>query len=148
MTILSNETNSFLSQVKSNLDTTGTTATSKSKESLRFEITEEGNRVVLTVFGKPYFSVVETGRKPTPDKKPSREMIENIKEWVAARGKPESMAWAVATKINKEGTELWKKGGRTDIYTDLKEGFADRIFMEAVENISSEYFRQAKVSFE
>jgi hypothetical protein len=64
-------------------------------------------------------------------------MIENIKEWVAARGKPESMVWAIATKINKEGTKLWQQGGRTDIYTDLKEGFADKIFMEAVENIAS-----------
>lgn len=148
MTILSNEANSFLSEVKRNLDNTGTTATGKSKESLRYEITEEGNKVVLTVFGKPYFAVVETGRKPTPEKKPSREMIENIKEWVAARGKPESIVWAIATKINKEGTELWKKGGRTDIYTDLKESFADRIFTEAVENIASEYFRKATVSFE
>jgi len=148
MTILSNEANSFLSEVKRNLDDTGTTATGKSKESLRYEITEEGNRIVLTVFGKPYFAVVETGRKPTPDKKPSRAMIENIKEWVAARGKPESMVWAIATKINKEGTKLWQQGGRTDIYTDLKEGFADKIFTEAVENIASEYFRKATVSFE
>ena len=148
MTILSNEANSFLSQIKRNLDDSGTTATGKSKDSLRYEITEEGNKVVLTVFGKPYFAVVETGRKPTPDKKPSRAMIDNIKEWIAARGEPESMAWAVATKINKEGTKLWQQGGRTDIYTDLKEGFADRIFMEAVENIASEYFRKATVSLE
>lgn len=148
LTILSDETNYFLSEVKRNLDNTGTTATGKSRDSLRYEITEEGNKIVLTVFGKPYFAVVETGRKPTPDKKPSRAMIENIKEWVNARGKPESMVWAIATKINKEGTELWKKGGRTDIYTDLKEGFADRIFAEAVENLASEYFRQATVSFE
>ena len=148
LTILSDETNYFLSEVKRNLDNTGTTATGKSRDSLRYEITEEGNKIVLTVFGKPYFAVVETGRKPTPDKKPSRAMIENIKEWVNARGKPESMVWAIATKINKEGTELWKKGGRTDIYTDLKEGFADRIFKEAVENLASEYFRQATVSFE
>jgi len=148
LAILSNETNDFLSEVKRNLDNTGTTATGKSKESLRFEITEEGKKIVLTVFGKPYFSVVETGRKPTPDKKPSRAMIDNITEWLSARGKPESMAWAVATKINKEGTKLWQTGGRTDIYTDLKESFADQIYMAAVEEISSEYFRNAVLSFE
>jgi hypothetical protein len=148
MAILSDETNSFLSQVKTNLDATGTTATGKSKDSLRYEITEEGSRIVITVFGKPYFAVVETGRKPTPDKKPSRAMIDSIKEWLSARGKPESMAWAVATKINKEGTKLWQQGGRTDIYTDLKEGFADKIFMEVSEQMASEYFRQATVSFE
>jgi hypothetical protein len=148
MAILSEETNSFLSQVKTNLDTTGTSATGKTKDSLRYEITEEGSRIVITVFGKPYFAVVETGRKPTPDKKPSRAMIDSIKEWLSARGKPESMAWAVATKINKEGTKLWQQGGRTDIYTDLKEGFADKIFMEVSEQMASEYFRQATVSFE
>ena len=148
MAILSQETNSFISQVKANLDSTGTTATGKSKDSLRYEITEEGKKIILTVFGKPYFAVVETGRKPTPDKKPGRAMIDAIKEWTAARGKPESMAWAIAVKINKEGTKLWQAGGRTDIYTDLKEGFADTIFTEVSENIASEYFRQAQVSFQ
>jgi len=148
LAILSKETNSFIDQVKSNLDSTNTTATGKSKESLRYEVTEEGSRIVVTVFGKPYFSVVETGRKATPDKKPSRAMIDGIREWTKARGLPESMVWAVATKIQKEGTNLHKKGGRTDIYTDLKEGFADKIFMEVTENIASEYFRNAKVAFE
>jgi hypothetical protein len=147
MAILSNETNSFINQIKDNLDNTGTTATGKSKDSLRFEITEEGKKIVLTVFGKPYFAVVETGRKPTPNKKPSRAMIESIQEWVDARGLKLS-PWAIATMINKEGTKLWQAGGRTDIYSDLKEGFADKIFMEVVENLGSEYFRQAQVTFE
>lgn len=146
MTILSDNANGFLNQVKQNLDSTGTTATGESKNSLRYEINEEGTKIVLTVFGKPYFSVVETGRKPGGGI--SSEMIDNITKWVNVRGKEESMVWAIAKTIDQKGTKLYREGGRTDIYTDLKESFADKIFMEVTENIANEYFRKATVSFE
>lgn len=146
LTILNDNTNDFLNQIKANLDSTGTTATGESKNSLRYEITEEGAKIVLSVFGKPYFSVVETGRKPGGGI--SRDMIDNITKWVAARGKEESMVWAIAKSIDQKGTKLFREGGRTDIYTDLKEGFADKIFMEVTENIANEFFRKATVSFE
>lgn len=145
--ILNNETSSFITKVKGNLSSTGTDATGKTSRSLVYEISEGSSRIILEVYGRPFFATVETGRRPTPDKKPSREMISNIKEWVSARGKPESAVWAIAVSIQKRGTALFRKGGRTDIYTDLKEGFADKIFQEVVENMASEYFRKATVAF-
>lgn len=144
--ILSDNANTFLNQVKQNLDSTGTTATGESKNSLRYEITEQGTKIVLTVFGKPYFAVVETGRKPGGGV--GRDMIDSITKWVSARGKPEDMVWAIAKSIDQKGTKLYREGGRTDIYTDEKEGFADKLFMEITENIANEYFRNAIVSFE
>lgn len=147
LSILNEQTNNFISKVQGNLASTGTDATKETSKSLRYEITEEGSKIILTVFGRPYFATVETGRKPTPDKKPSRNMIENISKWVAVRGKPESMVWAIAVSINKKGTDLWRKGGRTDIYTDEKENFADTIFKEITTSIADDIFKKATVSF-
>jgi hypothetical protein len=143
--ILNENAESFITKIKGNLDATGTTATGESGKSLRYEINEDGSKIVLTVFGKPYFAVVETGRKPGGGV--SRGMIDNITKWAQVRGK-EEFIWAIAKKIDKEGSELFRKGGRTDIYTDEKEGFADKVFMEVTENIANEFFRKAIVSFE
>lgn len=146
--LLNDQSRSFIAQIQGRLSSTGTSATGKTSKSLRYVIEEGTSKIVLEVLGRPYFATVETGRKPTPDKKPSRAMIDNIKEWVSARGKPESAVWAIATKIQKEGTELFKKGGRTDIYTDQKETFADQLYQSITNEIADEIFKNAKLSFE
>lgn len=106
-------------KIRENLSSTGTDATGKTSRSLKYEITKEGDTVTLRVTAKPYFMVVETGRKATPDKKPSREMIDNLGEWLRARGKEEGAKWAIAIKIQKEGSDLHKKGGRKDIVSNV-----------------------------
>lgn len=146
--LLNDQSRSFIAQIQGRLSSTGTSATGKTAKSLRYVIEEGTSKIVLEVLGRPYFATVETGRKATPDKKPSRAMINNIKEWVSARGKPESAVWAIATKIQKEGTELFKKGGRTDIYTDQKETFADQLYQSITNEMADEIFKNAKLSFE
>lgn len=146
--LLNDQTRSFISQIQKNLSSSGTTATGKTSRSLRYEISEGTDRIVLEVLGKPFFAVVETGRKPTPEKKPSRAMIDNIREWVSARGKPDSAVWAIATNIQKHGTALFRKGGRTDIYSDQKETFADELYQSITNEIADEIFKNAKLSFE
>lgn len=146
--ILQDNTDIFFTAIRANMAATGTDATGKTSKSLRYEIHEGSGRIILEVFGRPYFATVETGRKPTPDKKPSREMIENISDWVNARGKDQDSIWAIATKINKEGSLLWQKGGRTDIFTSEKQPFVDSIFQEVTENLADEMFKNATVSFQ
>jgi hypothetical protein len=70
---------------------------------------------------------VETGRKATPNKKPSREFIENLKPWAEARGIPEGAVWAIATKINKLGTNLFRAGGREDIVEPPVDNFINNV---------------------
>ena len=125
--IVSDWANGYIEQLKTNLDKAGSKATGKTANSVRFEIKENGNNLVVEIFGRKYFATVETGRKPTPDKKPSREMIENIKEWTSAKGLPESAVWGIATNINKFGTKLWQQGGRKDIYTDMTGSMIDSL---------------------
>lgn len=146
--ILNDQTNNYIHKVQQNLASTGTNATGETSKSLRYEITEEGSKIIIEVFGKKYFAVVETGRKPTPDKKPSRDMIDNITKWVAARGKPENAIWAIAVSINKKGTELYRKGGRTDIFTDDKKTYVDTIFEEVTKDVADDLFSHAILSFE
>lgn len=105
----------LINNIRANLGSTGTNATLRTSQSLRFEITQEGPKIKTKIFGRPFFNTVSTGRKPTPNQKPSREFIENLKPWAANRGIDEGAVWAIATKINKEGTNLWKAGGREDI---------------------------------
>lgn len=144
--ILNHEAGGLVQQIRNNLASSGTNASNKTSESVEYEIDSEGQyKYRIQILGRPYFMTVETGRKPTPDKKPSREMIENISEWLRARGKEQSLTWAIAMGINKKGTKLWQDGGRKDIVSNaisdtaldklaqrLLDDFGDQFALEAV----------------
>ena len=111
------DTNSIelINNIRANMGSAGINATHDTEKSLRREITQEATKIRFQLFGRPFFMSIETGRRPTPDKKPSREMINRIKGWAAARNMDENAAWAIATSIQKKGTELWREGGRKDL---------------------------------
>lgn len=121
--IVNEQGNELVNNIRGNLASTGTNATGKTSQSLRFEISSEGTKTKLQLFGRPFFNSVRDGRKPTPNQKPSREFIENLKPWAQARGINEGAVWAIATKINKLGTNLFREGGRTDIVEPAVEKF-------------------------
>lgn len=137
--ILTKAGQSAVDKIRANLASTGTDATKQTSNSVKFEVTTEGDKTRLLIHAKPYFMVVETGRKATPDKKPSREMIQNIGEWLKARGKEDTMKWAVAVKIQKEGTELHKHGGRKDIVSNV----IDDNFIKTLSEEILKYFAEA-----
>jgi hypothetical protein len=113
--ILTQAGQSLSEQIKNNT----VKVTGKSAKSVGYEVSVEKTTANLKITAKPFIRVVETGRKPTPDKKPSRKMIENISEWLNALGKEQSLAWAIATNINKKGTKLWQQGGREDVFSNV-----------------------------
>ena len=117
----------LINGIRANLGSTGTNATLKTSQSLRFEISQEGTKTKLKLFGRPFFNTVSTGRKPTPNQKPSREFIDNLKPWAVARGIDEGAVWAIATKINKLGTNLWRAGGREDIVEPPVDNFINNV---------------------
>lgn len=132
--VIQNSGIDLINNIRANLGATGTNATGKTSQSLRIELKHEGTKYHLTLFGRPFFMTVQTGRKPTPDKKPSREMISNLTEWVNARGLDESAVWAIATKIQQRGTRLWFEGGREDIVDPAVDTFVNDVsqaFLEA-----------------
>lgn len=123
----------LINDIRANLGASGTNATGKTSQSLRLEIKQEGTKVKMQLFGRPFFMTVQTGRKPTPDKKPSREMIDNLKEWVNARGLDESAVWAIATKIQRRGTRLWFEGGRDDIVDPAVDTYINDVSQELLD---------------
>lgn len=147
--VLNESAGGLVETIRKNLSSTGTDATGKTSQSLRYEVKDNGQKITVQLVGRPFFATVETGRKPTPDKKPSRDMIENIKEWVTARGKDADLVWAIATSIQQKGTKLFQKGGRTDIYTDAisDPSFVDQISAEILGTFAKEYAKQIKLIF-
>jgi hypothetical protein len=137
-----------VNEIRANLGCTGTNATVKTSQSLAFEVAQLGTRWKLIITGRPYFMTVETGRKPTPGKKPSRQMISNIAAWLNARGLNDVSPWAVAMTIQRKGTELWLKGGRTDIVSNvLNDEFYTKIGDEILANYGKIYLDRITEDF-
>ncbi len=113
--LLNDEGIQLMNDIRANMGSAGMNATNQTSHSLRIEVKQQGTKFKMQLLGRPYFMTVQTGRRPTPNKKPSREMIANITRWVEARGIDLEAVWAIATKIQKKGTRLWQEGGRTDI---------------------------------
>lgn len=125
--ILTQYGNSTVAQIRQNLASTGTNATGKTSNSLKFEVKNEGFKQILKITGRPFFFAVETGRKATPDYKPSKQFVQSIKEWMQAKG-VDGSAYGIAQAIHKKGTKLFRAGGREDIYSSVvNQGLVDQI---------------------
>ena len=141
--ILNSNSETAITAIRANLATTGTNASGSMSKSLRFEVKETGGKATIQIIGQKYFTVVETGRKPTPGKKPSRAFVENIKQWQGAKNVGGS-AYAIALTINKEGSKLWQKGGRKDIYSDVFPSFIESIQKDTLDKFAQEFLIELK----
>lgn len=99
--------------IQSNLSSTGTNASGETSQSVKSESTDTG----VVVSGNKFINVVETGRRPgkMPPVSAIQKWLESGK--VSFTGKAESVAWAIAKTIAKNGSSLFRSGGRTDIIT-------------------------------
>lgn len=94
------------------------------RDSLHVEIRENGG--VLT--GRQAFATLETGSRPwsRPPKRVPRFFADLIGKWIDAKGLYLNK-WAVAHTIIHQGSKLYRKGGRADIYTPELQPTIDRI---------------------
>lgn len=127
----------IVADIRYNLDATGTNASGRTSDSLRVEMREDGGSVT----GRRYFQGVEIGR---PGGRVPQNFRAIIRQWMRDKGisavpipykrqpsenwqpkyTPEergamAMAGAIAEKIRREGTRLFREGGRTDIYSNV-----------------------------
>jgi hypothetical protein len=137
--VVSSEGIELINGVRANLGATGTNATLRTSQSLRIETFQEGTKTKMQLLGRPFFTTVETGRRPTPGKKPSREMIANLSIWAEARGIPLSAVWAIANKIQASGTQLWREGGRTDIIEPAVDEFVNNVSTAILDAAATEF---------
>lgn len=140
--ILENRGKEYVRRIQQNLSSTGTDASGETSRSVGYRVYSQGTNFVLEVFGgRPFFPTVETGSKPSK-KNPSPAMVESLKQWKAIRGL-EASPWAIAKSILKNGSKLWQKGGRKDIYSNVREDasrelrqiFAEKYKQEALKTI-------------
>jgi hypothetical protein len=129
----------LINDIRNNMSTAGQNATGETANSLRIEIKQEGLKYKFSLYGRAFFNTVQTGRRPTPNKKPSREMINRITAWVNARGIDITAVWAIATKIQQEGTKLWQSGGRSDIIDPAIDAFVNNTTNKILENEAEEF---------
>ncbi len=146
LAILNQYGNYVVAQIQQNLSSTGTSATGKTSRSLHFEVNQSGFITTLRVLGKPYFMVVEAGRKPTPQyKEPSKDFVASIKEWADTKGIGE-FSYGIAKAIHQKGTELFRKGGRKDIVSNVvNQSLVDEISKDILLNFSSSLINSFKI---
>lgn len=137
--ILNQDGIQLINDIRANMGAAGQNATNETSHSLRIEVKQEGTKFKLQLFGRAFFMTVQTGRRPTPDKKPSREMIERITDWVEARNIDVSAVWGIATNIQKKGTKLWQSGGRTDIVDPAIDDFVNNVSEHILDNAADEF---------
>lgn len=134
--IIAGELQVLADKISQNLDSTGTTASGKSKKSLRVEITDFS----VILYARPFFQSVEQGRSSGKVPKGFNEII---KDWIKNKGvsfklvpykRQPSQNWrpkytveerslnlaagAISHSIKVNGTKLFQQGGRSDIYTN------------------------------
>lgn len=130
--ILSDELESLKLRIIANHEKAGQKASGRTEASLRVEVTEDEG----IIFGRNAFGTLETGRKG--GNVPSN-FSDIIKKWARDKGINISpipyktdrahkyseqergenrFAFFVARKIKRDGTALYRSGGRSDIYSD------------------------------
>lgn len=112
-------------RIQQNLATTGTNASGKTSRSLEVVVDENSG----TLFGRQAFGTVETGRRAG---RVPYGFTEIIYQWMQDKGvhaksigrssqrsADRSMAYHIAKKIEREGSKLYREGGRVDIYSNV-----------------------------
>jgi hypothetical protein len=96
----------------------------------------------LIIFStEKYFTVLETGRKP--GKQPPTDPIQ---KWIQAKGiatdiSDKSLAYLIARKIGKEGSLLYRQGGKSGVISDfinaqyIAKNLNEKFFLETVQTI-------------
>lgn len=113
--VISEELNSLRQKIIDNHLKAGQKASGRTIASLRVEVSDDGG----TLFGRKAFGTLETGRRGG---KVPRGFYQIILQWMKDKGinveKPKTFAYFVARKIAREGTKLYRQGGRADIYSN------------------------------
>lgn len=134
--IIFEELEDLRNRIISNIDSTGRKASGKTGNSMRVDRQEDG----CVLVGRRAFSTLEDGRKPGAVPANFRSII---KQWILDKGisynaipykripsekwQPKytpaerglmSLSGAIAYKIAKEGTSLYRAGGDNDVYSN------------------------------
>jgi hypothetical protein len=132
--ILSKEGKKFAENVKQNIRSSGMSKSGATERSVHEVATEDS----LIVWGRKDFQNIETGTSPQEAKRLNFTQLKaNIYQWskylplsFENNKKRYSFAWNVSNKIVEFGTQLYRKGGRKDIYSNEFQPLYDSLTKE------------------
>lgn len=125
-----------ISSIKRASSAAGQVATGRTLRSLEGRLRREGDVYIAQILGRRYFGALETGRGPyTGGPEAIKQFNRNLMDWFKARHIHSEMtdeqlemeANRLRWYINKYGTRLYRRGGRTDIFTPAYEGFVQTL---------------------
>lgn len=147
--LLQQELEKCIAQIKTNSKNAGQVATGKTLRSLEWQLSKDGNDFIATILGRKYFGSLETGRGVYNGGKAAiKQFNDALVEWFRARGIHSEMndeqlrleANRLRWYINRYGTKLYQKGGRKDIFTPAVEAFQETLQQQLV------FFFQKRIS--
>lgn len=113
--VIQEELEDLKRRIIANHERAGQVASGRTRASLRVEVGDEGG----VLWGRSPFGTLETGRRAG---KVPKGFYHIILQWVKDKGisveNPKTFAYFVSRKIAKEGTALFRSGGRADIYSN------------------------------
>lgn len=132
--------NSELETLKAKIIANHLSAKQKASGRTMKSITIEQGSNDVTLFGRKAFGTLETGRKSG---KVPKGFYYIILQWakdkkIKVDGSINTFAYFVAQKIAKEGTELYKSGGRKDIYSNVIPATIEAIKIKLTERFTKE----------
>ena len=124
-------------------------ATSKTANSIRYEVTEDR----LKIFGRKFFETIETGRGPRKSSTYGG-FDESMYEYMQAKGigsdlpekKRRQLAKFLAYKINKEGDQTYKHGGR-QVYSEALAKIVEELKKALIADFKKSFITLLKSQF-
>jgi hypothetical protein len=127
----------FLSQMAKEIQDNLPGVTGKTKDSITVNVKVENDILKGDISGSKYIWTLEDGRPPTRSgaKSSGTSMREGILEWINAKGfsfpmqpkyswgkvikDAEGLSWAIAISIHKHGNQLYQRGGKSGVITNV-----------------------------
>lgn len=115
--------------ISANIDREGKRASGRTQESMAVAVADEGSAVVGTLSGRKFFGALETGSQPWRNqyKRVPKLFADVIAEWIDDKGVTDLNPYAVATKIMREGSEQYRKGAISTVYSEEIDATLERI---------------------
>ena len=133
--VVQEELNALRQKIIDNHLRAGQKASGRTIASLHVEVDESEG----TLFGRKAFGTLETGRRGG---KVPKGFYHIILQWMKDKRinveKPKTFAYFVAKKIAREGTKLYRQGGRDDIYSNEIQKTEERILNRITGLLSAE----------
>lgn len=115
--VLREELEALRDRIIANHQAAGQVASGKTIQSMKVNVDGDSGELV----GRKRFFNLEQGEPPWKNAatitKVPKSFNDTIQQWITEKGLNLN-SWAVAYKIIKQGTMLYREGGRTDIYSN------------------------------